>query len=102
MDQGHARDTGARKGHRSCGAAQYDVEIACDCGRSAELAALAQTPAVGHATGGKRAGKIALGPGTGGPMYDTIKLMLPSQVSNTMWDMIIPQGFHMGTLPPRP
>jgi len=44
----------------------------------------------------------ALGPGTGGPMYDTVKLMLPSQVSNTMWDMSIPHGFRMGTLPPKP
>ena len=44
----------------------------------------------------------AIGPGTGGPMYDTLKLMPPSQVSNTMWDMTIPQGFQMGTLPPRP
>ena len=44
----------------------------------------------------------ALGPGTGGPMYDTLKLMPVSQVSNTMWDMTIPQGFSMGTLPPKP
>ncbi len=44
----------------------------------------------------------ALGPGTGGPMYDTLKLMPPSQVSPTMWDMTIPLGFHMGTLPPKP
>ena len=44
----------------------------------------------------------ALGPGTGGPMYDTLKLMPPSQVSPTMWDMTIPPSFHMGTLPPKP
>jgi hypothetical protein len=44
----------------------------------------------------------ALGPGTGGPMYDILKLMPVSQVSNTMWDISIPHGFHMGTLPPKP
>jgi hypothetical protein len=44
----------------------------------------------------------ALGPGTGGPMYDTLKLMPSSQVSPSMWNMTIPQGFRMGTLPPKP
>lgn len=44
----------------------------------------------------------AIGPGTGEPMYDTLILMPASQVSNTMWDMSIPHGFRMGTLPPRP
>ncbi len=44
----------------------------------------------------------ALGPGTGGPMYDTLKLMPASQVSNTMWDMSIPPNFHIGILPPKP
>ncbi len=33
------------------------------------------------------------------PMYDTLKLMPASQISPSMWDMSIPPGFHMGTLP---
>ncbi len=42
----------------------------------------------------------AVGPGTGEPMYDTLKLLLTSQVPSSMWDMSIPAGFQMGTLPP--
>jgi hypothetical protein len=33
------------------------------------------------------------------PMYDTLKLMSPSQVPSSMWDMSIPRDFHMGSLP---
>jgi len=44
----------------------------------------------------------AVGPGTGEPMYDTLKLLLTSQVPSSMWDMSIPAGFQMGTLPPEP
>lgn len=33
------------------------------------------------------------------PMYDTLKLMPASEMSASMWDMTIPPGFHMGTLP---
>ena len=36
------------------------------------------------------------------PMYDTLKLMPPSQVHASMWDMSVPPGFHMGTLPSKP
>lgn len=46
--------------------------------------------------------KGAAGPGTGTPLYDTVKLMPVSQVSPSMWDMSIPPGFQMGTLPPKP
>ena len=41
-------------------------------------------------------------PGTGQPMYDSLKMMLPSQVSEDMWNMSVPPGFHMGKLPPKP
>jgi hypothetical protein len=39
---------------------------------------------------------------TGEPMYDTLKLMPPSEIPSSMWDMSIPAGFQMGTLPARP
>ena len=39
---------------------------------------------------------------TGEPMYDSVKLLPDSQVSSSMWDMNIPTGFQMGTLPPKP
>ena len=42
------------------------------------------------------------GPGTGESIYDVFKLMPVSQVSASMWDMHIPAGFHMGTLPQKP
>jgi hypothetical protein len=42
------------------------------------------------------------GSGTGGPIYDVFKLMLVSQVPASMWDMRIPVGFHLGTLPQKP
>jgi hypothetical protein len=44
----------------------------------------------------------ALGPGTGEPMYDSLKIMAPSEVSEDMWNMSIPPSFHMGKLPPKP
>jgi hypothetical protein len=44
----------------------------------------------------------ATSPGTGEPMYDTLELMPISQVAASMWDMSIPAGFQMGTLPARP
>ncbi|MFL5660326.1 MAG: hypothetical protein ACJ8BW_03145, partial [Ktedonobacteraceae bacterium] len=44
----------------------------------------------------------AVGPGTGEPMYDTLVLMPNSHVSSSMWDMRVPEGFRMGTLPNRP
>ena len=42
------------------------------------------------------------GPGTGEPIYDVFKLMPVSQVPASMWDMRIPVGFHLGTLPQKP
>ena len=33
------------------------------------------------------------------PMYDTLKLMPASAMSPSMWNMSVPPGFHMGTLP---
>ena len=44
----------------------------------------------------------AVGPGTGEPIYSSLQLLLPSQVSTSMWDMSVPPGYHMGTLPPTP
>jgi hypothetical protein len=44
----------------------------------------------------------AVGPGTGQPMYDSLEMMAPSQVSEDMWNMSIPPKFHMGKLPPKP
>ena len=36
------------------------------------------------------------------PMYDTLKLMPASKMPTSMWDMSIPPGFQMGTLPAKP
>jgi hypothetical protein len=36
------------------------------------------------------------------PMYDSLKLMPTSEMPASMWDMSIPIGFHMGTLPAKP
>jgi hypothetical protein len=36
------------------------------------------------------------------PMYDTLKLMPASEIPTSMWDMSIPSGFQMGTLPAKP
>ncbi|HEY6540501.1 MAG TPA: hypothetical protein VIZ18_06165 [Ktedonobacteraceae bacterium] len=44
----------------------------------------------------------AVGPGTGEPIYTSLQLLLPSQVSTSMWNMSIPPGYHMGTLPAQP
>jgi hypothetical protein len=44
----------------------------------------------------------AAGPGTGEPMYDTLRLLSHSEVSDSMWDMSVPAGFQMGTLPAAP
>jgi hypothetical protein len=40
--------------------------------------------------------------GTGKPMYTTLQFIPPSQVSSSMWNMDVPQGYHMGTLPAKP
>ena len=42
------------------------------------------------------------GSGTGESIYAVFKLMPVSQVPASMWDMSIPVGFHMGTLPQKP
>src|SRR6266581_5222277 len=39
------------------------------------------------------------GSSTGEPMYDALKLMPASKMPASMWDMSIPAGFQMGTLP---
>jgi len=36
------------------------------------------------------------------PMYDSLKLMPSSEMHSSMWDMSVPPGFHMGTLPAKP
>ena len=36
------------------------------------------------------------------PMYDSLKLMPTSEIPASMWDMSVPPGFHMGTLPAKP
>ncbi len=40
----------------------------------------------------------ATGPATGVPVYDTLRLLSHSEVSNSMWDMHVPPGFQMGTV----
>jgi anti-sigma factor RsiW len=42
------------------------------------------------------------GAGTGEPIYAVFKLMAMSQVPASLWDMRIPAGFHLGTLPQKP
>jgi len=37
-----------------------------------------------------------------GPMYDTLMWLSPSQVPHSMWNMSMPHGFRIGTLPPKP
>ena len=44
----------------------------------------------------------AVGPGTGEPIYTRLQLLPSSQVSASMWDMSIPQGYQMGALPAQP
>ena len=44
----------------------------------------------------------AVGPGTGEPIYSSLQMLSPSQVSPSMWNMSIPPGYHMGTLPATP
>jgi hypothetical protein len=44
----------------------------------------------------------AAGSSSGEPMYDTLKLMPTSEMPSSMWDMSIPAGFQMGTLPAKP
>jgi hypothetical protein len=44
----------------------------------------------------------AVGPGTGEPIYNRVSLLSPSQVPSSMWNMQVPSGFKMGTLPPQP
>ncbi|MDQ6645592.1 MAG: hypothetical protein M3Y76_14205 [Chloroflexota bacterium] len=44
----------------------------------------------------------AVGPGTGEPIYDALLLMPSSHVSSDMWNMSVPAGFRMGTLPGKP
>lgn len=39
---------------------------------------------------------------TGKAVYTTLQLIPASQVSSSMWDMSVPQGYHMGTLPAKP
>ncbi len=36
------------------------------------------------------------------PMYDTLKLMPATEMPASMWDMGVPPGFQMGTLPSKP
>jgi len=36
------------------------------------------------------------------PMYDSLKLMPTSEIPASMWDMSVPPGFNMGTLPAKP
>jgi hypothetical protein len=39
---------------------------------------------------------------TGEPIYDTLVLYPSRQISSSMWNMNLPPGFQMGTLPQRP
>jgi anti-sigma factor RsiW len=42
------------------------------------------------------------GAGAGEPIYAVFELMAMSQVPASLWDMRIPVGFHLGTLPQKP
>jgi hypothetical protein len=42
------------------------------------------------------------GSSSGQPMYNSLKLMPASEMPASMWDMSVPAGFQMGTLPPKP
>lgn len=44
----------------------------------------------------------AVGPGTGAPIYDTLRLIPAQKVPDSTWWTQVPAGFHMGTLPPGP
>jgi len=44
----------------------------------------------------------ASSPGTGTPVYTTVRLLSAAQVPASMWSMTIPKGFKMGTLPKNP
>ncbi|HEX9132106.1 MAG TPA: hypothetical protein VF844_07425 [Ktedonobacteraceae bacterium] len=44
----------------------------------------------------------ATGSSAGEPMYDSLKMMPTSEMPSTIWDMSIPAGFQMGTLPAKP
>jgi hypothetical protein len=39
---------------------------------------------------------------TGKPVYTALQFIPSSQVSSSMWNMSVPQGYHMGTLPAKP
>jgi hypothetical protein len=36
------------------------------------------------------------------PMFNSLKMLSVSEIPATMWNMSIPSGFHMGTLPAKP
>ncbi len=42
------------------------------------------------------------GPGTGYPIYTSLKMLPSRQVPDSMWDMSVPPGYQMGTLPAQP
>jgi hypothetical protein len=42
------------------------------------------------------------GPGTGYPIYTSLKMLPSTQVPDSMWDMSVPPGYQMGTLPAQP
>jgi hypothetical protein len=44
----------------------------------------------------------AVGSSSGKPMYDSLKMMPTSEMPASLWDMGIPAGFQIGTLPPKP
>lgn len=41
-------------------------------------------------------------PGNNKTLYTTLEWLHPSQVSSSLWNMNVPQGFTMGTLPAKP
>lgn len=43
-----------------------------------------------------------IGPNYNKPIYDTLQVLASSQVPSSMWDMEVPQGFSMGSLPAKP
>jgi hypothetical protein len=41
-------------------------------------------------------------PGTAKPMFDTFKVLPTQRVPDSTWDMTVPSGFKLGTMPERP
>jgi hypothetical protein len=43
-----------------------------------------------------------IGPNYNKPVYDTLRVLAASQVPSSMWNMEVPEGFSMGSMPAKP